>query len=76
VRVIAEELNINRETEREVVKKNLEMRKISAKMMLHNDSAPAHDVLTDRRLLAKNSITKTDHSPDLARCNFWLYPKL
>ena len=32
-----------------------------------------------REFLAKNSITKMDHppySPDLAPCDFWLFPKL
>jgi predicted transcriptional regulator len=33
VRVIAEELNLNRETVRQIVKKDLEMRKISTKMV-------------------------------------------
>jgi transposase len=79
VRVIVEELNMNRETARQIVKENLETRKISAKMILHNDNAPAHDVLRVREFLAKNSITKMDHPPyssDLAPCDFWLFPKL
>ena len=47
--------------------------------ILHHDSAPAHDALGVCEFLAKNSITKMDHppySPDLAPCNFWLFPKL
>jgi hypothetical protein len=55
------------------------MRKISAKMILHHDSAPVHDELRVREFLAKNSITKMNHlpySPDLAPCDFWLFPKL
>ena len=47
--------------------------------ILHHDNAPVHDVLRVREFLAKNSITKMDHppySPDLAPCNFWLFPKL
>ena len=46
---------------------------------LHKDSAPAHDALRVREFLAKNSTTKMDHpsySPDLALCDFWLFPKL
>jgi len=38
-----------------------------------------HDALRVHEFLAKNSITKMDHpfySPDLAPCNFWLFPKL
>jgi transposase len=78
VRVI-EELYISRETVRQIVTENLEMRKICAKMILHHDNASAHDALRVREFLVKNSITKRDHppySPDLAPCNFWLFPKL
>ena len=49
------------------------------KWILHHDNVPAHDVLRVREFLAKNSITKMDHlpySPELAPCNFWLFPKL
>ena len=49
------------------------------KWILHHDNAPAHDALRFREFLAKNSITKMDHppySPDLAPCDFWLFPKL
>ena len=48
-------------------------------LILYHDNAPVHDALTVREFLAKNSITKTDHppySPDLAHCDFWLFPKL
>jgi histone-lysine N-methyltransferase SETMAR len=78
VRVIAEELNFNRETVRQIVKKK-EMRKISAKMILHHDNAPGHDALRVREFLVKNSITKMDHppySPDLAPCDIWLFSEL
>jgi len=49
------------------------------KWILHHDNAPAHDALRVRKFLAKNYITKMDHppySPDLAPCDFWLFPKL
>jgi histone-lysine N-methyltransferase SETMAR len=39
----------------------------------------AHDALRVREFLDKNSVTKMDHplySPDLAPCDFWLFPKL
>jgi hypothetical protein len=39
----------------------------------------AHDALAVHEFLAKKSIMKLDHpaySPDLAACNFWLFPKL
>jgi hypothetical protein len=47
--------------------------------ILHHDNAPAHDTLTVQESLAKKLIMKLDHppcSPDLAPCDFWLFPKL
>jgi len=47
--------------------------------ILHYDSALAHDALRVCEFPAKNSITKMDHppyAPDLATCDFWLFPKL
>ena len=49
------------------------------KWILQHDSVPVHDVLRVCAFLSKNSITKMDHppySPDLAPCDFWLFPKL
>jgi hypothetical protein len=49
------------------------------KWILHQDNAPAHDALRVREFLAKKSVTKMDrplYSPDLAPCDFWLFPKL
>jgi histone-lysine N-methyltransferase SETMAR len=49
------------------------------KWILHHDIAPGHDALRVGEFLAKKSITKMDHplySPDLAPCDFWLFPKL
>jgi len=51
----------------------------SDKWIIHHDIDPAHDALRVRKFLSKNSITKMDHppySPDLAPCDFWLFPKL
>jgi histone-lysine N-methyltransferase SETMAR len=48
------------------------------KWILH-DNAPAHDALGVHEFLPKNSITKMDHppySPELAPCDFWLFPEL
>jgi transposase len=47
--------------------------------ILHHDNALAHDTLVVREFLAKKSIMKLGHpsySPDLAPCDFWLFPKL
>lgn len=46
--------------------------------LLH-DNAPAHTCLAVRQFLAKKNITVIAHppySPDLAPCDFWLFPKL
>jgi histone-lysine N-methyltransferase SETMAR len=51
----------------------------SDKWILHHDNAPAHNALRFREFLAKTSITEMDYppySPDLAPCDFWLFPKL
>jgi transposase len=47
--------------------------------ILHQDNALAHDALAAREFLAKISIMKLanpPYSPDLAPCDFWLFPKL
>jgi transposase len=47
--------------------------------ILHHDNVPEHDVLRIHEFLAKKSITKMHlppYSPDLAICDFWLFPKL
>jgi hypothetical protein len=47
--------------------------------ILNHDNVLARDLLTVREVLAKKTIMKLDHppySPDLARCDFWLFPKL
>jgi histone-lysine N-methyltransferase SETMAR len=70
---------MNRVTVRQIVRGNLEMRKISAKIILHHENATAHDALRLREFLSKNCITKMDHPPystDLAPCNSWLIPKI
>jgi histone-lysine N-methyltransferase SETMAR len=49
------------------------------KWILDHNNSPAHDALRVRTFLVKKSITKMDHppySPDLAPCDFWLFPKL
>jgi len=49
------------------------------KWILHHDNATVHDALRFRDFRAKNYITKMDHSsysPELAPCDFWLFPKL
>ena len=47
--------------------------------VLHHDNAPAHTALWIREFLAKKNIPVLPHprySPDLAPCDFCLFPKL
>ena len=47
--------------------------------LLHHDNAPAHNRLSVRQLLVTKQGTALDHptySPDLAPCDFWLFPQL
>ena len=47
--------------------------------LLHHDNAPALNVISVRQLLVKKEITALDHPlyfPDLAPCDFWLFPGL
>ena len=47
--------------------------------MLHHDNAPAHNALSIRQFLAEKNVAVLDqppYSPDLAPCDFFLFPKL
>ena len=47
--------------------------------VLHHDNAPSHTVLILRDHFVKNSkhiVPQPPYSPDLAPCDFWLFPKL
>lgn len=47
--------------------------------LLHHDNAPAHNALSIRQFLAERNVTVLDqppYSPDLAPCDFFLFPKL
>ncbi|MEE4247654.1 MAG: transposase [Kangiellaceae bacterium] len=46
---------------------------------LHHDNAPAHTAAVTRQFLDQNGIRTLPHppySPDLAPCDFWLFPKM
>jgi transposase len=46
---------------------------------LHQDNAPAHNAFSVKQFLANKSITVLKHppySPDLAPCDFFLFPKI
>jgi histone-lysine N-methyltransferase SETMAR len=47
--------------------------------ILHQDNVPAHNALSVKQFLANKNITVLEHppySPDLAPCNFYLFPKI
>jgi len=51
----------------------------SGNWILHNDNAPAHRAVTTNEFLAKHNIPSLPHppySPDLALCDFFLFPQL
>jgi len=55
----------------------------SGEWFLHHDSAPAHTALSVRQFLTKNGMTTASHththpsySPDLAPCDFFLFPRM
>jgi len=54
-------------------------RDIADDWVLHHDKAPAHTALSIREFLATKNIPvlpNPPYSPDLAPCDFYLYPKL
>ena len=47
--------------------------------LLHHDDAPSHTLLVVREFLTKNNVPTVTHpaySPDLAPCNFYVFPKV
>jgi len=45
----------------------------------HQDNLPAHNALSVKQFLANKKITVLEHpphSPDLAACDFYLFPKI
>jgi len=51
----------------------------SQDLIIHHDNAPAHRSFKVSQFLAKNNMTMIPHppySPDLAPCDFFLFPKL
>ena len=51
----------------------------SVDWLLHHDNAPAHSSNLVQQFLAKHKIVQLrqpPYSPDIARCDFWMFPKL
>jgi transposase len=77
VRLIAEEVGLPKTDVHRLITEDLHMRKICAKLLPKN--APSHTSFAVREFLAQNKITTPPHppySPDLAPCDFFLFPKL
>ena len=70
--------NILRRLMRSVREKRRELWQTRSRL-LHHDNAPSHNALGIRGFLAKNNIAVPEqppYSPDLAACDFFLFPKL
>ena len=64
---------------RSVREKRRELWEMRSWLLLHHDNAPAHNALGIREFLTKNNIAVPEqppYSPDLAPCDFFLFPKL
>jgi hypothetical protein len=64
---------------RDAVRRKLPHKWSSGTWLLHHDIAPCHAGLSVREFLAKHSIPMVPHpsySPDLASCDFFLFPRL
>ena len=51
----------------------------SGDWLLHHDNAPAHSSILVQQFLAKHKILQLrqpPYSPDIASCDFWMFPKL
>ena len=44
--------------------------------VLHHDNAPAHTAHSTQVFLASHGIQQPPYSPDMAPCDFWLFPQL
>jgi len=59
----------------EVRRKITEKWRINILFLLH-DNAPAHRQVSFKDILARNNVTKLEHSPDLTQAEFYLFPLL
>jgi len=72
IREISEDLNISYGSVQNILTTDLNMRRVS-------DNTPCHASLLVWQFLSNKNITVCPHppySPDLAPCNFWLFPKV
>ena len=79
MRLIAQEVGLPKTDVHRFIMEDLHMRKICAKLVPKNLSDVCHTSIAVREFLAQNKITTLPHppySPDLAPCDFFLFPKL
>jgi energy-converting hydrogenase A subunit M len=75
VRTIAEQVNIDRETVRKILREDLDTRKVYAKMVPKEHT----EEQKNKGFLASTQITVLEHPPysaDLAPSDFFLFPKI
>jgi hypothetical protein len=76
VREVADRVGISRCSTNTILTENLWY---AGNWQLHHDKAPAHSSHMMQGFLAKNGIPQVRQAPyfpDMARCDFWLFPKL
>jgi histone-lysine N-methyltransferase SETMAR len=76
---VAEQLGISREWVRSVIHEDLDMRKVTKRVLFLHDNAPAHRVLATQKKLAYlgfQCIDDQPYSPDLAPSDYHLFPGL
>ena len=64
---------------RDAVRRHRPEERRSGNWILHSDNAPAHRAVTTNEFLAKHnipSLPQPPYSPDLAPCDFFLFPQL
>ncbi|KAG5326444.1 MOS1T transposase, partial [Acromyrmex heyeri] len=79
VREVAEDLNISIGSCHSIFTNDLGNLWKNKNWLLHYDNAPAHTSLLVREFLSKNNtlmMPQPPYSPDLAPCDFFLFPKL
>ena len=78
VQLMAEEVGLPKTDVHRIVMEDLHMRKIANAWFLHHDNAPSHTSFAVREFLAQDNIMlpHPPYSPDLAPCNFFLFPKV
>ena len=76
------DVGISHGTCHKILTEDLKMRHVTSKFvptLLIVNNAPAHAAVLTRRILTNNNMTMVPHplySPDLAPCEFFLFPKM